>query len=45
MDSDAIVNLFALDTQTGTLHELPQALDSEDCTSDTCTQTCSGCVS
>jgi len=38
-----IVDLFDLDAQVGPLHELPVGVSSEDCTSDTCTQSCVGC--
>jgi len=38
-----IVDLFDLDAQVGPLHELPAGVSSEDCTSDTCTQSCAGC--
>jgi hypothetical protein len=37
--ADEIGDLFSLDVQTGPLHELP-SMSSEDCTSDTCTNTC-----
>lgn len=40
--ADEIGDLFSLDVRTGPLHELP-AMSSEDCTSDTCTQSCVGC--
>lgn len=38
-----IGDLFDLDAQVGPLHELPVGVSSEDCTSDTCTQSCVGC--
>ncbi|SDG99792.1 hypothetical protein SAMN05421505_11059 [Sinosporangium album] len=38
-----VADLFDLDAQVGPVHELPVGMDSEDCTSDTCTQTCAGC--
>lgn len=41
--ADVIADLFDLDAQVGPLHELPNGMASEDCTSDTCTQTCAGC--
>jgi hypothetical protein len=41
--ADVIADLFDLDAQVGPLHELPSGMASEDCTSDTCTQTCAGC--
>jgi hypothetical protein len=39
----AIADLFDLDAQAGPLHELPVGVSSENCTSDTCTQSCAGC--
>ncbi|WP_424534402.1 FDLD family class I lanthipeptide [Sphaerisporangium viridialbum] len=39
-----LFDLFDLDAQVGPLHELPSGMDSEDCTSDTCTQSCMGCA-
>jgi len=39
----AIADLFNLDAQVGPLHDLPIGVSSEDCTSDTCTQSCVGC--
>jgi hypothetical protein len=42
--SAVIADLFDLDAQVGPLHELPVGMASEDCTSDTCTQSCVGCA-
>lgn len=39
----ALADLFNLDAQAGPLHDLPVGVSSEDCTSDTCTQSCVGC--
>ena len=38
-----IADLFDLDAQAGPVHDLPVGVSSEDCTSDTCTQSCVGC--
>jgi hypothetical protein len=40
--ADEIGDLFSLDVQAGPLHELT-GMESEDCTSDTCTGSCVGC--
>lgn len=41
--SAVIADLFDLDAQIGPVHQLPVDMDSADCTSDTCTQSCAGC--
>ncbi len=38
-----VYELFDLDTVVSDVHDLPAGMDSEDCTSDTCTNSCVGC--